>query len=208
MSAPQPTRGPCRVIGGEKLPAEAGGADAICAAVQRAVAARAPGVRYSAEVRVLSRPDADYGRALREGFLAAAGETVVMFDVDYYDLDFLDRALALVGQPGGPSVVVGSKRATGAVDTRSAGRRLVTSIFSQVLRLGFGLFPNPLRQVSDRQCQRRERLSGRSRQADRRRSLARSRNSIGLEYAAHRFWKGAQRTGRQHRGAALEFQSG
>jgi hypothetical protein len=55
MSAPQPTRGPCRVIGGEKLPAEAGGADAICAAVQRAVAARAPGVRYSAEVRVLSR---------------------------------------------------------------------------------------------------------------------------------------------------------
>jgi glycosyltransferase involved in cell wall biosynthesis len=95
--------------------------------------------RDLAEVRVLSRPEADYGRALREGFLAATGETVVMFDVDYYDLDFLDRALAVVGRPGEPSVVVGSKRAAGAVDARSGGRRLVTSIFSRVLRLGFGL---------------------------------------------------------------------
>ena len=55
MSAPGQTPGRCRISGGEKLPAEAGGADAICAAVERAVAAGAPGVRYSADVRVLSR---------------------------------------------------------------------------------------------------------------------------------------------------------
>lgn len=55
MTAPAHAQGSCRVTGGEKLPAEAGGADAICAAVQRAVAAQAPNVRYSAEVRVLSR---------------------------------------------------------------------------------------------------------------------------------------------------------
>ena len=55
MSAPEPAVGSCRVVGGEKLPAEAGGANAICAAVERAVAAKSPRLRYSADIRVLSR---------------------------------------------------------------------------------------------------------------------------------------------------------
>ncbi len=55
MSTPERAQGPCRVTGAEKLPAQAGGAGAICAAVERAVAAQAPNVRYSVEVRVLSR---------------------------------------------------------------------------------------------------------------------------------------------------------
>ena len=56
MSAPQDRRvGSCRIVNAEKLPAEAGGADAICSAIEQAIAARAPNVRYSAEVRVLSK---------------------------------------------------------------------------------------------------------------------------------------------------------
>jgi hypothetical protein len=56
MSAPHPQpHGPCRVIGGDKLPAESGGAAALCATVEHAVAARAPTVRYSAEIRVVSK---------------------------------------------------------------------------------------------------------------------------------------------------------
>ncbi len=46
--------GHCQIIGGDKLPAATGGSAAICAEVERAIAARAPKVRYSAEVRVLS----------------------------------------------------------------------------------------------------------------------------------------------------------
>jgi hypothetical protein len=54
MSAPtQEHEHHCRVIGGEKLPAASGGAKAICAAIEQAVAARAPNVRFSAEVKVL-----------------------------------------------------------------------------------------------------------------------------------------------------------
>jgi len=45
----------CRVIGGEKLPPATGGADAVCAKIEKAIAERAPNVRYSAEVRVLSK---------------------------------------------------------------------------------------------------------------------------------------------------------
>jgi len=91
------------------------------------------------EVRALSSPEPDYGRALRTGFLAATGDVVVNFDVDYVDLAFLDAAVAEVTAPGGPVVVVGSKRGAGAHDERVPARRLVTAVFSLVLRHGFGL---------------------------------------------------------------------
>jgi hypothetical protein len=45
----------CRVIGGEKLPAESGGADALCGAIAAAAAEQAPGHSYSIEIRVLPR---------------------------------------------------------------------------------------------------------------------------------------------------------
>ena len=91
------------------------------------------------ELRILSLGTADYGKALRMGFLAARGEVAAFFDVDYYDLGFLDRAVALMQAPGGPAVVVGSKRGPGAVDTRPWLRRMVTLVFSTILRVGFGL---------------------------------------------------------------------
>jgi dolichyl-phosphate beta-glucosyltransferase len=95
------------------------------------------------ELRVLTLDRADYGGALREGFLAARGEMVGIFDVDYYDLEFLERAVEAVAAPDGPEIVVASKRGEGAVDTRAWSRRVVTLVFTTVLRLGFGL------QVSD-----------------------------------------------------------
>jgi glycosyltransferase involved in cell wall biosynthesis len=91
------------------------------------------------EVHVEQSPVADYGRALRHGLLAATGDAVVNFDVDYFDLDFLDAAVARVLGPGGPAIVVGSKRAAGAQDTRVPLRKMATWIFSTILRVGFGL---------------------------------------------------------------------
>ena len=38
------------------------------------------------ELRALSLPEPDYGRALRAGLLAAAGDVVVNFDVDFLSL--------------------------------------------------------------------------------------------------------------------------
>lgn len=92
-----------------------------------------------AGVRVVVLPEADYGRALRAGLLAATGHVVVNFDVDFCDLGFLDRAVPMVSRPAGPAVVVGSKRAAGADDTRPWPRRFVTGVFSTALRVGFGL---------------------------------------------------------------------
>lgn len=91
-----------------------------------------------AEVRLLSLADADYGRALRAGFLAARGETVVNFDVDFVDLGFLDEATKVMDSERAV-IVVGSKRSPGATDDRNSARRVVTAVFSLLLRHGFGL---------------------------------------------------------------------
>lgn len=91
------------------------------------------------EVRALTLDRADYGAALRQGFLAAEGEAVAIFDVDYYDLAFLERALDSLEKPDGPSIIVASKRGPGSVDTRPLSRRLVTWVFSTVLHVAFGL---------------------------------------------------------------------
>jgi hypothetical protein len=62
------------------------------------------------EVRVEHRDEANYGRALRAGLLAARGD-----------------------------VVVNSKRAVGAKDARSPLRKFATWAFSVILRVAFGL---------------------------------------------------------------------
>ncbi len=90
------------------------------------------------EVRILRSPVADYGRALKAGFLAARGDVVANFDVDLVDLPFLDQALELLCAEQ-PAIVVGSKCSPGAQDQRALGRRVVTATFSAVLRYGFGL---------------------------------------------------------------------
>jgi glycosyltransferase involved in cell wall biosynthesis len=92
-----------------------------------------------AEVRLEHRDAADYGQALRTGLLAARGTVVANFDTDYYDLDFLEDALALVVAPDGPAIVVGSKTAKGSNDERPWPRRAVTGVFTMILRLLFGL---------------------------------------------------------------------
>lgn len=91
------------------------------------------------EVRALSLPTADYGAALRAGLLDARGDIVVNFDVDYFDLDFLEAAVSRLQTGDGPVIVVASKRGAGADDQRAAGRRLITWVFGAVLRYGFGL---------------------------------------------------------------------
>jgi hypothetical protein len=48
-----PASGRCSVVAGEKL-APGSGANGICAEVERAMAAALPGVRYTAEVKVIS----------------------------------------------------------------------------------------------------------------------------------------------------------
>ncbi len=106
---------------------ENGSSDTTLAIAERLAATRR-------DLHVLSLPEADYGGAMRAGFLDADGEWIVNFDIDYFSGDFLRRALAV----DDADVVIGSKRAPGSVDRRSAFRRLATRTFNLLLRLLFG----------------------------------------------------------------------
>jgi glycosyltransferase involved in cell wall biosynthesis len=52
------------------------------------------------EVRPHTSPDANYGKAVRQGLVEARGDIAVLFDVDYYDLPFLIEAVALLETAG------------------------------------------------------------------------------------------------------------
>ncbi|HEY3375455.1 MAG TPA: glycosyltransferase family 2 protein [Candidatus Aquicultor sp.] len=85
-------------------------------------------------VRVLSIDHADYGRAMRAGMLAARAPYTIIFDVDYYSIDFLREALPLLESY---DIVIASKLAPGTDDRRSIFRKLITRSFSKVIRMAF-----------------------------------------------------------------------
>ena len=90
------------------------------------------------EVSVCTLMEPDYGAALAEGFRRSHGRYVVNFDVDYYDLGFLDAAIKLSNDHAA-SIVVASKRAEGSDDRRPLLRRILTACFTAVLVRGFKL---------------------------------------------------------------------
>lgn len=55
MNSSSPELVDCRIIGGDKLPADSGGSDALCKAIKDAAADQAPGKRFAVEVHVLGR---------------------------------------------------------------------------------------------------------------------------------------------------------
>ena len=84
---------------------------------------------------VRSLPEPDYGAALRDGMLAATGEWLVAFDIDYFSGEFLDRLVDLVDRA---DAVLASKRDPATHDRRSVLRRLGTRVFNLLLRALFG----------------------------------------------------------------------
>lgn len=88
---------------------------------------------WDGEASLLRLPDPDYGAALRAGLLAAQGDWVVTFDIDYLSGDFV-RSLT----DADADIVIASKRAEGSDDQRPWVRRMGTWGFNQVLHLLLG----------------------------------------------------------------------
>lgn len=97
------------------------------AEVARVVAGEAP-------VTVSSLAVADYGSAMRQGFLEAEGDWVVNFDIDYFSADFLRQVMTTPDA----DLVIGSKRTPGSLDRRPPIRRLATWVFNLLLRTILG----------------------------------------------------------------------
>jgi glycosyltransferase involved in cell wall biosynthesis len=95
--------------------------------VARAVAGEAP-------VTVSSLATADYGTAMRHGFIEAEGDWVVNFDIDYFSAAFLRKVMSTPEA----DLIIGSKRDPDSQDRRPWIRRLATWVFNLMLRTILG----------------------------------------------------------------------
>jgi len=105
-------------------------------------------------IRVVHLPVPDYGQALRQGFLAASGDFLVHFSVDWMDFGFLQAALSRTPEY---DLVLASKSATEKSDRRPWFRRLGGAAFHGLVR---GLFGVPITDTHGIKLMRRERVIG------------------------------------------------
>ncbi len=89
------------------------------------------------QVRVISVPEPNYGRALREGIMAANGRYVLCDEIDLCDVEFQNRAVELLNA-NMADVVIGSKLIGGAKDERPMLRHLASKFYTAMLRLLVG----------------------------------------------------------------------
>lgn len=89
------------------------------------------------EVRLLSVDEPNYGKALREGILAARGEVVLCEEIDLCDTDFHARAVRLL-DGGETDFVIGSKLLAGADDARPWLRHAASIGYTALLRVLLG----------------------------------------------------------------------
>lgn len=89
------------------------------------------------EVRHLSVVEPNYGKALRQGILAARGELVLADEIDLCDTDFHHRAIDIL-RADRADLVVGSKLIGGAEDERPLFRHAASLMYTSMLRLLLG----------------------------------------------------------------------
>jgi glycosyltransferase involved in cell wall biosynthesis len=103
-------------------------------------------------LRAIHLEKADYGRALREGFLAGREAYLANFSVDFMDVDFLHVALSRLERC---DLVLGSKYVAAHQDQRPAARRICGRLLSGFVRM---LFHLPVADTHGLLAMRRENL--------------------------------------------------
>jgi len=78
---------------------------------------------------------ADYGRALSHAIERASGDVVVIFNIEFWSVEFVDEAVRHLDEY---DLVLGSKRMAGSNDQRPALRRIITWGFNSFLNWRFG----------------------------------------------------------------------
>lgn len=86
-------------------------------------------------IRVYTRREGDYGQSLKLGILKASKEWVVIFNVEFWSLEFVDIARVALRTRW---LVIGSKSAPGAHDERPLVRRWVTRLYNLLLKFLWG----------------------------------------------------------------------
>lgn len=83
-------------------------------------------------VHLLRYPEPNYGGALNAGIQSARGKNIICFEIDFYDISFVEIANVMLKKY---DAVIGSKRSPGARDRRPWIRRFITWGFNTFLRI-------------------------------------------------------------------------
>lgn len=89
------------------------------------------------DVRTFSIGEPNYGLALRRGIEMARGDIVICEEIDLCDVDFHQRAVAIL-RKGAVDMVIGSKLLAGAADERPLSRHAASLCYNGLLRLALG----------------------------------------------------------------------
>jgi len=89
------------------------------------------------QVRAISVPEPNYGRALREGIISARGRFILCDEIDLCDADFQRQAVDLL-RANASDVVIGSKLIGGAKDERPMFRHVASQFYTKMLRVLLG----------------------------------------------------------------------
>lgn len=83
-------------------------------------------------IQPIRLPHASYGQALKAGLIQAQHQYIFIFNIDFFNVDFIIQALPLLRAA---DIVIGSKTLAASQDLRSPFRRLTTYFFNSLLRL-------------------------------------------------------------------------
>jgi len=84
----------------------------------------------SSHIKICRVSEASYGKALKEGIRRATKENIIIFNIDFWDVAFLEQSMDLKSD-----IVVGSKTLISSRDLRPLHRRLTTYVFNSFLRV-------------------------------------------------------------------------
>src|SRR3989344_3173838 len=86
------------------------------------------------QLKLISLPFPSFGVAVREGIAKARFSIIVIYNADWWDVEFLKRAHKMLGKN---TMVVGSKRLDTRKDKRPFIRKLGSFVFVLILKKGF-----------------------------------------------------------------------
>ena len=88
----------------------------------------------NSRIILIESGNANYGEALKRGFLECKNEIIISFDIDYYSENFLKECLLLEEEYAG---LIASKRLNSSEDGRRLIRKLATNFFVYLLKFLF-----------------------------------------------------------------------
>ena len=89
--------------------------------------------QYS-QIKLVQIKEPSYGLAFKEGIKNAAYPVIVQFDIDFWDIGFLQKSIALLSKY---DFVIGSKNLNGSIDKRTLIRRFFSKLIEVFIRLRF-----------------------------------------------------------------------